>query len=200
MPALSAFPKSHQVMFEYYVGVILFLEENYAQVRRRGSCLFTMLSFVGRGAFDPKLASVPQRLRQLFEPLCECIKQGNLAGFDAALAAGQDEFVKRRIYLTLERSRDLAVRNLYRKVFLQGDLEAGKGTLDQTKRTRIPVEEFVVATNLGLGENREEDLDRDEVECMIANLIYKNLIKGYISREHAKVVLSKAGAFPGTGV
>lgn len=32
MPPLHAFPKSHQVTFKYYVGVILFLEENYADV------------------------------------------------------------------------------------------------------------------------------------------------------------------------
>ncbi len=32
MPELSAFPKSHQVTFKYYVGVINFLEENYVQV------------------------------------------------------------------------------------------------------------------------------------------------------------------------
>ncbi|KAK5139165.1 hypothetical protein LTR04_003833, partial [Oleoguttula sp. CCFEE 6159] len=31
MPPLEAFPKSHQVTFKYYVGVILFLEEDYVQ-------------------------------------------------------------------------------------------------------------------------------------------------------------------------
>lgn len=34
MPDLAAFPKSHQVTFRYYVGVIYFLEENYAEVSR----------------------------------------------------------------------------------------------------------------------------------------------------------------------
>lgn len=33
LPDLSAFPKSHIVTFQYYVGVIHFLDENYAQVR-----------------------------------------------------------------------------------------------------------------------------------------------------------------------
>jgi hypothetical protein len=32
IPPLSAFPKAHQVTFKYYVGVIHFLEENYALV------------------------------------------------------------------------------------------------------------------------------------------------------------------------
>jgi hypothetical protein len=32
IPGLEAFPKSHQVTFKYYLGVIHFLEENYVQV------------------------------------------------------------------------------------------------------------------------------------------------------------------------
>jgi COP9 signalosome complex subunit 12 len=32
IPGLEAFPKSHQVTFKYYLGVIQFLEENYVQV------------------------------------------------------------------------------------------------------------------------------------------------------------------------
>jgi len=33
MPPLDAFPKSQQVTFKYYAGVISFLEEDYVQVR-----------------------------------------------------------------------------------------------------------------------------------------------------------------------
>lgn len=32
MPPLEVFPKSHQVTFNYYAGVIYFLEEDYQQV------------------------------------------------------------------------------------------------------------------------------------------------------------------------
>lgn len=32
MPALESFPMAHQVTYKYYVGVIYFLEENYAEV------------------------------------------------------------------------------------------------------------------------------------------------------------------------
>jgi len=35
MPALESFPKSHIVTYKYYVGVINFLEEEYAQVAPR---------------------------------------------------------------------------------------------------------------------------------------------------------------------
>jgi hypothetical protein len=33
LPPLTAFPASHVVTFKYYLGVISFLEEHYAEVR-----------------------------------------------------------------------------------------------------------------------------------------------------------------------
>jgi hypothetical protein len=33
LPPLTAFPASHIVTFKYYLGVISFLEEHYAEVR-----------------------------------------------------------------------------------------------------------------------------------------------------------------------
>ena len=33
MPPLTAFPKSQQVTFKYYEGILCFLDENYVEVR-----------------------------------------------------------------------------------------------------------------------------------------------------------------------
>lgn len=125
---------------------------------------------------DALLKPYPQ-LKALFGPLSACIKRGDLAGFSAALAAGQDEFVKMRIYLTLERGRDIALRNLFRKVFLSGGFEPlkdGENTsTTRIRKTRVSVVHFAAALRIGLGSKPTENLDMDEVECMIANLIYK---------------------------
>lgn len=100
-----------------------------------------------------------------------CIRRGDLAGFDAALAAGEDEFVKRRIYLTLERGRDIALRNLLRKVSIAGGFTEGQGE-EKVRRTRIPLQEFIAAIRVGSsGDGRQ--IDGDEVECLLANMIYK---------------------------
>ncbi|KAH6669511.1 hypothetical protein B0J14DRAFT_121361 [Halenospora varia] len=216
MPPLEAFPKSHQVTFKYYTGVIQFLEENYVEAEKN---LTEAWQLCHKDAVRNKeliltylipchlltthtlptlalLAPFP-RLQKLFLPLSRCIKKGDLAGFDAALLAGEDEFVKRRIYLTLERGRDIALRNLLRKVFIAGGYEEAKEPLTlPVRRTRIPVAEFGAAISIG----SKETMDNDEVECLLANMIYKNLMKGYIARERGIVVLSKGGAFPGTGV
>jgi hypothetical protein len=37
------------------------------------------------------------------------------------------------------------------------------------RRTRVPVDEFVAAISLG----SQQMLDPDEVECLLANMIYK---------------------------
>ena len=39
-------------------------------------------------------------------------------------------------------------------------------------------------------------LEPDEIECIVANLIYAGYVKGYIAHQHGKVVLSKQDAFP----
>ena len=88
------------------------------------------------------------------------------------MVAGEDEFVKRRIYLTLERGRDIALRNLFRKVFLAGGFEEAKTGGPPVRRTRIPVSEFGAAMRVGMREGGER-MESDEVECLLANMIYK---------------------------
>lgn len=122
------------------------------------------------------LSSYP-RLKRIFGPLVACIKSGDLAGFDQALVDAEDEFVKRRIYLTLERGRDIAVRNLLRKVFLAAgfeDLKGGQTEADRVRKSRIPVSHFAAALRMRTaGQGNGEVIEDEEVECILANQIYK---------------------------
>lgn len=120
-----------------------------------------------------RLLAPHPRLVALFSPIGRCIKTGDLAGFDAALAAGESEFVKRRIYLTLERGRDIAMRNLFRKVYVAGGYDPPKDDNPPLRRTRVPVAEFAAAIRLGDRTSNSEPVDMDEVECFLANMIYK---------------------------
>ena len=199
MPILDAFPKSHIVTFKYYVGVIQFLEEDYVQAEENLTSAWHMchrsatrnieliltyliptLLLTRQQLPSPRLLSPYPRLGSLFAPLTLAIRIGSLSAFDAALAEGDHEFVKRRIYLTLERGRDICLRNLLRKVYLAGDLD------DEGKRnTRIYVRDFAAAIKIGEsgvnGEGMDVDMDgsgsagenNDEVECLVANMIYK---------------------------
>ncbi len=40
------------------------------------------------------------------------------------------------------------------------------------------------------------DMDMDEVECLVANLIFRGYVKGYLSHKLHVAVLSKKDAFP----
>jgi COP9 signalosome complex subunit 12 len=120
-------------------------------------------------------------LDALFRPLCSCVRHGDLSGFDTALSLGEHEFVKRRIYLTLERGRDIALRNLFRLVFLAGDFEEAKDGQAPIRRTRIPVSEFAAAIRLGSKIDGGSKVDIDEVECFLANLIYKVGLASHVS-------------------
>lgn len=108
-------------------------------------------------------------LQKIFLPLAQCIKKGDLHAFDEALKEGEDEFVKRRIYLPLERAHDTCLRNLLRKTFLAGGFEESSTADAPVRRTRIPLVEFTAALSLG----NKQQTDSDEVECQIANMIYK---------------------------
>jgi hypothetical protein len=111
------------------------------------------------------------RLQELFLPLAQCIRRGDLRSFDLALQEREDDFVKRRIYLTLERGRDIALRNLLRKVFIAGGFEEPKEEgAPALRRTRIPLAEFQAAISMASGGTI---IDPDEVECLLANMIYK---------------------------
>jgi hypothetical protein len=39
------------------------------------------------------------------------------------------------------------------------------------------------------------DVDADEVECLLANHVFRKMIRGYISHKPPVLVLAKAGAF-----
>ena len=39
-------------------------------------------------------------------------------------------------------------------------------------------------------------MDMDEVECLVANLIFRGYVKGYLSHKLHVAVLSKKDAFP----
>ena len=148
----------------------LFLPRSLTQSRKILTYLIPCRLLTTHNLPSLKILQPYPRLQRLFLPLSKCIKKGDLRSFDLALQEGEDEFVKLRIYLTLERGRDIALRNLLRKVFLAGGYDDPKDPSDAPiRRTRIPVAEFTAAISLGSG----QPIDADEVECLLANMIYK---------------------------
>ncbi len=77
----------------------------------------------------------------------------------------------------------------------QGDLRAYDQALEKWETrllaTRIPIALFHTALRIsGL------DIPEEEAECLVANQIYRNFLRGYISHEKQMVVLASAKTFP----
>ena len=108
------------------------------------------------------------------------VKTGNIRKLRDAFIRHERFFIGAGIYLILEKLQAIALRNLFKKIFLIKN------------NHQIDIAVFHQA----LKWMRMEDIDMLETECILANMIYDNKIKGYISHEHQKVVLSKKDPFP----
>ena len=115
-----------------------------------------------------------------FWSVIKAVKEGNLKRFDEALEENSDFFWGNGIYLILEKLKMIAYRNIIKKV------------VAIVSTHQIPIQVFVTAIKY----SQKEDICLEEVHCIIANLIYENKIKGYISIQHQKLVVSKANPFP----
>ena len=205
LPPLEMFPKSHRCTFKYYRGVIDFLQENYTEaeanlsealalchksaLRNREQILTYLIPthvLIKEQLPDPSLLAPHPTLSKMLTPLFTAIRSGSLLAFDQALSAAEPDLVHRRIYLTLERTRDICMRNLFRKVFLYAGFEEPKdadanATGAKIRRTRIGMEEFEAAMRVAYRGSEDVIIERDEVECFLANMIYKVCVPDGVS-------------------
>ena len=119
-----------------------------------------------------------------FVPLCHAVHRGDLRLFERQLDDYQHLFIRHGSYLLVERAKTIAYRNFFRRVYSLHP----EGT---TKLDVAMLKRCLDATGV--------NLDHDEIECVLANLIYKGYIKGYLSHQHGKLVVGKTNAFPALG-
>lgn len=119
------------------------------------------------------------KLYALYGPLFTAVHSGNLRLFDSHMSRYSPVFLRQRVFLAVERSRQCCLRTLFERAAVE------------YSGTRIPIEVFKAAMRVG-----GYVLDREETECFVANMIYRGWMKGYISRERGMVVLSAKEGFP----
>lgn len=118
-----------------------------------------------------------------FIPLVEGIRKGDLRTFQDGLVKYQDRFIRQGTYLLLEKCKTVVYRNLFKRVHKILD------------KTQISLKYVATAFKwLGL------PMDLDEVECILANLIYRGYVRGYLSHSKRVLVLSKRDPFPTAAV
>ncbi|KAG5726026.1 CSN12 like protein [Termitomyces sp. T112] len=198
IPALSLYPRSHQVTYRYYLGMLSFLNEDYAKSEQELTLAFYNCHINAQNNQQRILTYlIPLRilkghlpstellqrfpiLNELYTPFTAAIRVGDVAGYDRALDQLERQLVDLNVWLTLEKARELCVRGLFRRVWVATE-----------KSTRIPVSMFRSSLTVsGI------EASQDEAECLVANMIYKGLMRGYISHEKQMVVLAQTNAFP----
>lgn len=98
---------------------------------------------------------------------------------DFLITFGACPFCRQGTYLLLERCKTVCYRSLFKRIHLIFN------------KSLIPLDQVVAAFKW-----LTIDMDIDEVECILANLIYRGVIRGYIAHTKRMLVLSKSNAFP----
>ncbi|KAK4881351.1 hypothetical protein RN001_004670 [Aquatica leii] len=195
-PFKESFSLSQQITYRYFVGRKAMFDSDYkaadeyltyafenchkfSKKNKRLILIYLVPVKMLLGYIPSKQVLEKYDVSQLWE-LVQAVCQGNLRLFDEIMEKHETFFIKCGIYLIVEKLKIIAYRNLFRKVYLILNTH------------QIPVEALQAAL-VYLGQT---DVDLDETECIVANLIFEGKIKGYISRQHRKIVVSKQNPFP----
>ncbi|POW14911.1 hypothetical protein PSTT_02505, partial [Puccinia striiformis] len=136
----------------------------------------------------PALLNQFNQLSDLYQPFIIAVRLGNVEMFDRHLVQVERQLMKRGTYLIVERCRDVCLCNFVKLIHR---LKSGSH--------QIPLDLFrKIAYEVQEEEAEEEDIDfkLDEVECLLANLIAQDRVRGYIHHQAKMLVLSKLDAFP----
>ncbi|XP_006813509.1 PCI domain-containing protein 2-like [Saccoglossus kowalevskii] len=190
------FPISQRVTFRYFVGRKAMFDSDFKSAEEYLSFAFIhchrtskknkRLILIYLLPIKMLLGHMPSaRLLQKYDLLqfadvAKAVKIGNLLLFNEALQRHEAFFIKCGVYLILEKLKIITYRNLFKKVAIL------------MKTHQLPVSAFETALKF----MQIDDIDSDEVQCILANLIYQGYIRGYISYQFQKLVISKQNAFP----
>ncbi|XP_076251221.1 PCI domain-containing protein 2 [Rhynchophorus ferrugineus] len=194
-PFKDTFSLSQQITYRYFVGRKAMFDSDYKAADKYLSYAFENCHKVSQKnkrliliylvPVKILLGYIPNRkvLEKYnvleFWDLVQAVCQGNLKWFDEIMEKHESFFIACGIYLIVDKLKIIAYRNLFKKVYLI------------LSTHQIPVESLQTALEF-LG----QDVDLDETQCIVANLINEGKIKGYISHQHRKVVVSKQNPFP----
>lgn len=120
----------------------------------------------------------------MFVDIVKAIREGNVRLFSEKMEENAADFIKMGTYLLMMKLKFTVLRNLCKGVYREVSRKPGG---DASKLDLKPFEHIFAW---------QADCDADETACVLASLIYQNAIKGYLSHERKKLVLSKGEAFP----
>lgn len=199
----TVFPAAQRVTYQFYKGRLAVFDENYEEA---AEALSYALKHCHRSAAanrarilkyllpvelllgklpSPALMHMYTESLGQYAPLIAAIKTGDVAGFNTVMEEQQFRFIAEGTYLLLEKLRQTCYRRLFKLVAIV------HAENDPAKASQIPLSLFQLALAM-----QGIEMGMDEVECVIANLIYRKYIRGYLSHQHKVAVVAKASPFP----
>ncbi|KAF2302693.1 hypothetical protein GH714_001184 [Hevea brasiliensis] len=186
------FPKRDKVTYMYYTGRLEVFNENFPAADHK-------LSYALMHCNPHNEANIRMILKYLipvklsigilpkdwllekynlveYRNVVQALKRGDLRLLRHALQEHEDRFLRSGVFLVLE------------KLELSYIIQKQK---DPSKAHQMKLEIIIKALKW-----LEMDMDLDEVECIVAILINKNLVKGYFAHKSKVAVLSKQDPFP----
>ncbi|CAO1627660.1 unnamed protein product [Sympodiomycopsis kandeliae] len=212
LPPFESFPASDRVTFRYYTGLLHFLSQDWSlaltdlnyswqnchkkAIKQQFLILEILLplKLILKGQL-PKgngIWSVHPRLREIYLPFFQSItgssssdKGPSLHLFNSTLSNPSYEkyLVKKGLYACIESFRPILLQTIIRKLYLLKE-----------KHTRLSLRD--ISKTIQFVSSEGDKLTAEEIEWLIAGLIAKGFIKGYISHERQILVLSNVMPFP----
>lgn len=197
----SSFSVAHRVTYKYFVGRLHLYEDRYAEAEecltyavkriparyeanKRMALLYLIPAKILRGSL-PSRKLLARYNMFWFVDIAKAIRSGNLHLFDNAVKRHGQFFIQKGLFLAVEKMRSLVHRSLVTKLY------QARMTMKKPDPHKINLRD--VQLSLTLCNN---NVSLPEVECILANLIYNQLLKGYLSHQVGFLVLSTKNPFP----
>lgn len=195
------FPARDQVTYKYYTGRLDVFNDNFVAANEK-------LSFALERCHVSKQENIRKVLKYLvpvrlalgylpsnslltkyklreYKGIVAAMRRGDVRLLRDSLQRHEDQFLRAGVFLVLEKLELHVYRRLFKKIHL---IQKAR---NPAKGHQLKMESIVKALKW-----LEIDMDVDEVECIMATLIFKGLIKGYFSHKSKVAVLSKQDPFP----
>uniref|UniRef100_A0A2P2I3A1 PCI domain-containing protein 2 homolog n=2 Tax=Hirondellea gigas TaxID=1518452 RepID=A0A2P2I3A1_9CRUS len=190
------YPLSQLITYKYYTGRKAMFDSDFATAntalsfafqrchqrshKNKRRILIYLLPVKMLIGYIPKKSLLLKYNLKEFMDLVTAVQHGDIRLLNSTLLRYERFFIAAGIYLILEKLKSVAYRNLFKKVYVI------------KKNHQLDISVFVQAFKW----MHMEDVGAEEIECLLANMIYEGKIKGYISHAHKKLVVSKANPFP----
>lgn len=197
--SLEALPKADAVTFLYYQGRYAMAKGKYNDAesllsqamswcldachQRRILIHLIPLRVVVRGLLPRESLLARHGLVGEFGPLVDSLKTSSLGSFSSYLDQHTAFFLSHELFLLFS----LDIQSLMYQWFIR--------RVHQSDQSADPSRMSLVELQAAFSW-RGTTLSMDHLECIVANLIVKGLIKGYIATERPVLVLSRKQPFP----